>query len=331
MKKFKSALILLLTGLICTTSACMGQSTVSYNMFEGSHWLTSPEANIGSIDETCVYSVVFEANVPEDENENFLTAENFVGSLTTRLAKSEYNGKECYKFETDFSLSGTCYYDDKEHSFTDKASSEVYLLGLNDKFSPLYSKKYNLSTAPIVSSNLTEAKFAVMEYQTETVYDLENKKATVKFEGLDKSSEGYKLPNSEREYENYAGSNFFDNESLLFVPRAAGFSDQGFSGSFTTIDAMSEKILKMYLSVSSTNPTSDVVLTGANLNGIVGDYTLPTYNAQISINDTFSGSAIQLFYAVDTTTHHRRLLQYKKELAYSAGYLVYTLTSVTVK
>ena len=328
MKKLKSLLVLLLTALTCLSSACLGQDTVATNLFAGSYWSSETSADLAPVNETCVYNVTFEKI---EDGEDLLTALSFEGTLTTIFTKTAYEGTPCYKFETIFSATGQySYKGTTSEVFTDSATSVVYFLGLNEKFSPLYSEKYNFSTAPIVSASTNEVKFVTMEYQTKTVYDAESKKATATFTGLDGSTEGYKLQDSEKVYENYTKSSpIIDNESLFVIPRAAGLSDKGFSSSFYSLDVISQKIHPMRLTVNSTNPTGEIDLGEIKVNGLKTNLKLPVYNAQIAINEEFSGSAIELFYAVNTDQHFRRLLKIKKELAYSAGYIVYTLSSVS--
>ena len=83
--------------------------------------------------------------------------------------------------------------------------------------------------------------------------------------------------------------------------------------------------------INSTNPPSDIDLSELKINNLPETKKLSVYNVQLAINDEFSGSAIELFYAVNTDKDFRRLIKIKKELAYSAGYITYTLASVTTK
>ena len=336
MKKIKIVLATLLASLTLFSSACLGGSdSVSYEIFQGSHWLKSAEATgVEQVNETCTYAVVFEANVPEDKNAHFLTATLTEGSLVTTLTKDAYEGTACYKFTTSLVVKGTYFYNDMQATIDDEITSEAYFLGINNKLVPLYSKKYNRTTVPVISSLISNPKFGTMEYQTTTVYNLEDKTATVTVTALDASSEGFKVNNSTKTYSNVTSNVFFDNETLLFAPRAAGLSDKGFSSSFYTIDAVSQKVLNIKMTVSSSNPTSEIefakngVEGGAVLDGITIQ-KLPVYNLQLAINDTFSGSALELFFATDTKNHYRRLVQYKQQLAYSAGTFVFTLANAS--
>ncbi|MBR4420865.1 MAG: hypothetical protein IKT32_08285, partial [Clostridia bacterium] len=312
-----------------------GSDSVSYEIFQGSHWLKSAEATgVEQVNETCTYAVVFEANVPEDKNAHFLTATLTEGSLVTTLTKDAYEGTACYKFTTSLVVKGTYFYNDMQATIDDEITSEAYFLGINNKLVPLYSTKYNRTTVPVISSLISNPKFGTMEYQTTTVYNLEDKTATVTVTALDASSEGFKVNNSTKTYSNVTSNVFFDNETLLFAPRAAGLSDKGFSSSFYTIDAVSQKVLNIKMTVSSSNPTSEIefakngVEGGAVLDGITIQ-KLPVYNLQLAINDTFSGSALELFFATDTKNHYRRLVQYKQQLAYSAGTFVFTLANAS--
>lgn len=332
MKIFKRLALTLTALTLCFSSACLGsQPTVNSNLVAGSYWLKNSEVNgIGTINETCVYNLSFEPNIPEDKEEAFLTCNDMNGTLTTVLTNSTYEGVACYKFTTELKNSGTYYYKAQSATFNDRITSEVYFLGLGDSFTPLYSKKYLLSTAPVIVPSSDEAIFAVMEYTMESIYDRENKSATVKVTAGEASTEDFKPNDSERLYENYDKSGlYFDNESLLFIPRAADFADNGFSNSFYTIDGIVAKRQKLALTVNSSAPTSSIKLPTYTYNDVsYGETEISVYNANISIVDTFSGSTIQLYYATKTE-HHRRLVQMKNQLAYSVGTIVYTLSSVS--
>lgn len=336
MKFLKSiSTVALALTLLLSAGCSANQPVVKSNLFAGSHWLKSTEVGgVGQVDETCVYDITFKANTPTENSETteFLSASDFSGTLTTKLTKASYNEQECYKFTTEMSVTGTYHYKDQSAIITDYACSEVYFLGLTSSLAPLYSKKYTCNTSPLISSILNTAQFITMEYTVESVYDLTEKTATVTLIGGDKSTEGYKYSESQKVYENYAKSgSFFDNESLLFIPRAADFAEGGFSQVFYTIDAPAEKIHKMLLSVNSNAPTSEVELEKFISGGIEHSQKFPVYNATISISNTFSGSDIDLYYATDVANHQRRLIKMETQLPYTCGTLVYTLKEVSYK
>ena len=114
MKKIKIVLATVLASLTLFSSACLGGGeSVSYEIFQGSHWLKSAEATgVEQVNEICTYNVVFEANLPKDENAHFLTANLTEGSLVTTLTKDSYEGTACYKFTTALVVKGSYFYND---------------------------------------------------------------------------------------------------------------------------------------------------------------------------------------------------------------------------
>ncbi len=339
MKFFKSTLIFILTLTTLFSSACFGngQPAVSTNLVHKSNWLKSfDETGVSDVLEECVYEISFEPSIPEDTSANYLTA-NISGSLTTRLEKSAYENTPCYKFSTALELNGEYIYtEDTKATVSDKAISTVYFLGIADNLTPLYSEKYLLSTVPSIATSLGgNAYFGTMEYTLKTTYNREDGCAIIDLTCGEKATEGLQVPNKEGvKIEDYAKEGiFFDNESLFFIPRASDLGENGFSSYFYTLSALDNKIQKMYLSLDSTNPTSTVKLQKFTVpTGQTPDETeLTVYNVKLSIANTFSGSSIELYYAVDQATYRRILVKIKSQLAFSAGNLVYTLKSFTHK
>lgn len=330
--KFLKRILLLGLALATTfTTACFGNNTpINSNLFAGSYWLKSIDAGgIENVSETCVYDIDFKPDVSEEEK-NFLTYEKTgENTLTTVLTKSVYEGTPCYKFTTKSVTNGTYYYGEQKQIVNDLATSEVYFLGLNGKLAPLYSKKYVLSTIPLISPLTDSNKFEIMEYSLESKYDVKNSSVTVTVKGGDKSTQNYKVNDSVKVYDDYDKSGaFFDNESLMFIPRAADLSENGFSGFFYTIDALAKKVQKMHLSVTATSATGEVILPKYTQAGVTTEKKLPAFNVSLSISSTFSGSTIKLYYATDSNANwYRRLLKIEKEIAFGAGTMVYTLTS----
>lgn len=339
MKFFKSALIFILTLTTLFSSACFGngQPAVSTNLVHKSNWLKNlDETGVSDVLEECVYEISFEPIVPEDTSNNYLTAD-ISGTLTTRLEKSSYQGTTCYKFSTSLSITGEYVYTtDVRATVNDVATSAVYFLGIADNLTPLYSEKYLLSTVPSIATSLGgNASFGTMEYTLKTTYNREEGCAIIDLTCGEKATEGFKVPNKEGvKIEDYAKEGiFFDNESLLFIPRASDLGENGFSSYFYTLSALDNKIQKMYLSLDSTNPTSTVKLQKFTVpTGQTPDETeLTVYNVKLSIANTFSGSSIDLYYTVDQATYRRILVKMQSQLAFSAGNLVYTLKSFTHK
>jgi hypothetical protein len=300
-----------------------------------SNWLPNADASaVSEVYEKNVYDITFQSTIPEDTTKNYLTA-NLDGALTTILEKSSYNGEACYKFSTELKLEGEYIYTaSKKATVNDVVTSESYFLGLSDKLAPLYSKKSVLSTVPAISDMIVDgAVFGTMNYTVETIYNRESKEAHVIVINGENATDGFKVNNSDEVIKDYSSEGtFFDNESLMFIPRAADLSEgSGFSAYFYTLNALENKTQKMYLSLNSSNPTSTVEIPEfVNDAGPVSNKKFTVYNVGLSISNTFSGSAIELYYSTEPNSY-RQLIKMSTQLAYSSGKLVYTLKSSTRK
>lgn len=337
MKLLKSSLIIILSLLTIFSTACFGsgQPATGSNLVFKSNWLKNiDETGVGEVLEECVYEIKFEPIVPEDTSDNYLTAD-LSGTLTTRLEKSSYQGTTCYKFSTSLSITGEYVYTaDNKATVNDVETTTVYFLGIADNLTPLYSEKYLLSTVPSIATSLGgSASFGIMEYTLRTTYNREEGSAIIDLTCGEKATEGLQVPNKEGvKIEDYAKEGtFFDNESLLFIPRAAELGENGFASYFYTLSALDNKIQKMYLSLDSTNPTSTVKVQNfkAHTGHEVAEKEFTVYNVKLSIANTFAGSSIELFYSTNQATDRRALVKMKTQLAFSAGNLVYTLKSIS--
>ncbi len=324
MKVFKKISALFICFALLFASACNTSDPIVSNMFASQYWLSNTEAEIGEINETSVYTLSFvEAEVEEGETK--LTS-TLSGTFTTNIQNSTYKGQSCYKFTTSLSSSGNYSYGDKTVDFNDTITSTVYFLGISAKFFPLYSEKTVKTTAP---TKISGFDFVSLEYSVTTTYNKEEKSAFVKVTSNAAEDAPYKVAESEKTYTklNKNGA-YFDNESLIFIPRASDLLS-GFSASFNTIDAPSQEFHNMHLAVSSTAPTSEIKLDDYTIDNVKAPQTFNCYNATISINSTFSGLPLKLYYSADAKTHGKRLVKMETELGYSLGKIVYTLQSIT--
>ena len=135
---------------------------------------------------------------------------------------------------------------------------------------------------------------------------------------------------------NYNSGAFIDNNLLAFLPRAFDLKDS-FYQEFTTIDVPTHNVKKMFYTVSETssavsvhvfeNLTYNYTINGEQQTIESGFNTHRLYSA---INDTFSGAPIELYYAVDTSTHRHRLIKSYTALNDNMGFIEYTIKSVNV-
>ena len=337
MKIFKTAIVSLLAITTLFSTACFGsQSTaVNTNLVAKSNWLQNQDASsVGEVYERNVYDVAFQSTIPEDSTKAYLTA-NLSGSLITVLEKSSYNGEACYKFSTELKVEGEYIYTaSKKATVNDVVTSEAYFLGLSDKLAPLYSKKSLHSTVPAISDAIIDgAVFGTMEYTVETTYNRESKEAHVVVTCGENASDNFKVNNSDEIIKDYSSSGtFFDNECFMFIPRAADLNEKnGFSAYFNTISTLENKMQKMYLSLNSSNPTSTIEIADFVTDaGTIANKKFTVFNVTLSISNTFSGSAIELFYSTEPNSY-RTLVRMSTQIAYSSGKLVYTLKSTSRK
>ena len=325
MKIFKKLSAIFICFALLFSSACNTSEPIVSNMFASQYWLTNTETDIGEINETSVYTISFvESEAEEGETQLKSTLS---GTLTTNIQNTTYENQKCYKFTTSLSTSGTYTYGDKSVDFNDTITSTVYFLGISAKFFPLYSEKSVNTLSPTKVSNF---EFVTLSYKVSTTYNKEENSALVKVVSTAPEDASYKVTEGERTYNKLTkNSAFLDNESLIFIPRASDLL-AGFSSSFNTIDALSQRVHSMNLAVSSSAPTSEITLKGGySIDGQPVNPTFTCYNATISIADTFSGSPLKLYYSSDAKTHGKRLVKMESDLAYSLGKIVYELKSVT--
>jgi hypothetical protein len=324
MKILKKLSALFICFALLFSSACSTGETVVSNMFASQYWLSNTETDVGEINETSVYTVSF-VEAEADDGKTQLKS-TLSGTLTTNIQTATYENQKCYKFTTNLTASGTYTYGDQTVEINDSITSTVYFLGISAKFFPLYSEKSVNVTSPIKNSSV---EFIPVAYSVTTKYDKSANSATVKVVSNLPEDAKYKIADSERVYEKITkGAPYLDNESLIFIPRASDLKE-GFSASFRTIDALSQKVHNMNLAVSSTSATVEIKLDSYTVDGVPVNPTFNCYSANISISGTFSGTAIKAYYSADAKTHGKRLVKMENELAYSLGKIVYTLQSVT--
>ena len=140
---------------------------------------------------------------------------------------------------------------------------------------------------------------------------------------------------TEKTFKNYSNGAYIDNNLLTLLPRAFNLSD-GFHQTFKTIDVPSNANRDMVYAVSNTTDTISQYKLGVKydyvLNGSPVSYgdTIDAVRLLTAINDTFSGSSIESYYAIDTATHRHRMIKSYSVINDDIGYMEYTLKSATV-
>jgi len=323
-KRFLFLLIAAVSAFLC---ACTGQ-TVTYELFEGSYWLNSPEETSipDKFSETCVYDVVFRQGSNSALTASFTDESN----LTTTLSTEDIDGKKYYRFETSLTVKGEYNYNGKSVPVNDSVSSVCWFSGLNEKFYPLKSTK------SVASLGLTGSEKQVSFYYTSYNQTIEytGNKATVKVTPGKEMPEELKseelkvsdspVSSTERVYDKIK-SPYIDNELAFFFTRAAKLTE-GFNATYTSIDALSQKNHSMRVSVAQEKSKSEIKIANfAFAGGNPSERKFVCYKASIAINESFSGSPLVLYLA--GTNDNNMLVSAETSLPYSIGTLVYTIRS----
>lgn len=327
MKKINKSTFACILAALCVLGGCTSSSSGSYTVLSGQYWLGEAYSNsVGQVDETCEYAITFSSE------EDGVQAELSYGVLTTRLKTDG----DYYMFTTESKIQGKFIYEGEEHAIDDYTRSQCVFYGPDNKLFPVSSSKEILSTTPMQYDGKFD--FYRMAYTVHSLYDLQTASATVTVSNTELPADDeyklnnkyYNFENSLTTYENLTSQNFFDNELLMFFPRACKF-EEGFSVYFSTIDANAKKIQQMTLSVDSSAPTKEISLTDYKYNGISSNKkNFQCFNVSMSIRSQFSGSAIKLCYSGNeqNNENRHRLVEMKTDLPYSAGTYTYTLKSV---
>ncbi len=132
-------------------------------------------------------------------------------------------------------------------------------------------------------------------------------------------------------FDKYNESAFVDNDLMLLYGRLFNI-DASFSQSFKTIDVLSRKTHDMAYRAGISGEKLDVKsLDNYALNGVQPtDAKVNCVRIGISINDTFSGSSIEAYYATDHQTHRHRLIETYTRITGDIGYLKFSLKSASV-
>ena len=345
--KFLSAAMALLFLLMFA-----GCSSTPAASFDGSYFLDGYGKNgVSEVTETCNYTVSFKQSATKSDIAYSIDGSN--SSYTTTLEKSTYgtDNTACYKLTTELSVKGSYVLKDgKTVDTQDEILTEVYFLGLNMKFRPLYSYRKSTVYSPVLKDN--EYSVRKYAYTLETVYSDEkdgSAKATLKAEDFAENDYSLPLENgvNEKEYKNVFKTTYFDNETAIFLPRAIKNASDC-SLAYDSLDVLSGTVRKMIVmgrqangtasSSSSSSSSSSasaakavVKLTNYRCDSL--SYTDKDFDCDVftfRLNETVSSIAATCYYATvdgNDGNQFRRMLKAEYDAYYGLGTLTLTINS----
>lgn len=322
MKKL-TALILTLISACLILTGCGNQSL----KLDEKYWQSSLTGQL-PVDETSVYNVTVVNRTPSDSTEIKNDSIRLVvdeGKLVTHFVTDDTVA--AYKLTSSLTIKGKYVVGDAEYEFEDATTSTTYLKKFEEKLKPVYTEKYvNNTTVVENSSGLVIAPF---EYEYTINY---GSSAVVNFNVIDDKYNALALHKGETSYSNYSEGAFVENEAILFIPRTFNITES-YSQNFTTLDVISRKIQKCVYSSISGNSSSGVttfVLPSFTHNGVAEtNKSISTAKLYLKLNDTYSGSPIEAYYATDHLEMRHNLVKYYTALNCNLGYLEYSLIEVT--
>ena len=324
----KLSMFFLILAATATFAGC-SQQTVSVSIFGGSYFLSDyTNLSVGNINETTTYSLTFS---PAENAPVTFALEN--GSYKTHVYVSEYDGKKCYRVDTELYVKGKYVIDSVETPVDDVITTTAYVCGIEDSLRPLRSER----NVKAHSLRFEDKKYEIdyYEYSLSTVYG--DSDAIVTFTPNETASTGkYSLEAGETEYKKVFAKTYFDNETILFAIRALKLST-GFSTTFSSIDALSKANRTLKLAAAGSSSATSSANTEA-YNTLNVSYTnngekitsVNVFKLNLAVNGTYSGSNQVLYYSDPSNEKQgQRLIKMETSFMYNVGTLTYSISSVT--
>ena len=351
MKKLTTILALLLASMFLLTG-CISTSI----KYDGEYWNSTP-ATFQSIEETIVYDVTTTTKTLSSDTEVknqylrlIIDEGTYTVTLKGALAKVNY-----YELTTELRIKGKYEYGPENSEDVVSIPVDDYLKTTTkfesraNNFKPIYSSRttYNEETQ---TKHFNTSMFSYMEgfieshlsYDYSIEYDGKNAKSIMTQSQLRIDEETNEITGEDKiedtfNYNNYDGGAYIDNNLITFLPRAFNLEDS-FYQEFTTIDVPTHSVKKMLYTVSeSSNAVSQFTFDNLTYDYKIKDVPqtvesgFTAYLLYAAIDNTFSGTPIELYYATDASFHRHRLIKSYTALNDSMGYLEYTIKSVSLK
>ena len=323
----KKTLTLIITTvfLLLNMASCGLPSTINY---EGKYWYADATAS-SNIYEQITYDVKVVSRTESNSNEvknEFVSLVLDSGSFVTTLSKDGDN----YLYETSLNVSGNYVYGNEKHPLNDDLQSKA-VFSVNG-FNPVYSEKKSNSTTTLA---LLNNAYTLINYSYDYKVEYKGNNAQTTYTSKIANDPAKTITNT---YKNYTDNAYIDNELVTFMPRAINFNNkETYSLAFTTIDVLTQKLHDMTYTTATNNSKIDVKNFTFTYDNVINDekvtYTenkIQVIKVLLMINDTFSGSTIELYYAMDHQTHRHRLIKAYTPLNDQMGYMEYTIKSAVL-
>ncbi len=330
MKKFLTSLLIVVISIYALT----GCGAIKSMGYKAQYW----HANVATTDflalnEQVEYDVKVVNTRPNNSTEvsnQYLKMEVNNGKYITKLIMDrDENGEPYYLYETELDLEGKYIVGEEEYPFDNKVTSSTKFKNIISEFKPITSSKQSTKTT---TATLINQNYVIYDFTYNYTINYGEKDATSRFE-LNTLGEKETVPVVKNStFKKYNSTPYVDNELLLLLPRAYSY-DAGVLAEFSTIDVVTnQKYNMMYNGNNSSNRGPDIKKFNLSykLNGEeVGGNEFETARMSIGISDTFAGSIIEAYYAVDHNVHRHRMVKCYTALNDSLGYLEYTISSAT--
>ncbi len=249
------------------------------------------------------------------------------GKYTTTLTTTTHEGEKRHIYTTTLTVSGAYIKGEETFPFTDETTTETVMRGINS-----YSLFPEKSTRRIQQHSVypkeDNSGFTIREhdYEVITTYDYDKKKAEVSFHAKNPQTDSYDLPvkgiPENSTYGKLKTGSFFDNDAMTFVFRAFPL-DPGFTASFTTLDTVNAKKVKMFVSADK-----EITSRTYKINGEDTALDVMKLSARMDAGAS-SGKPFTLYYApMQGQTERNILTELTTTLPYGMGTLTYSLISL---
>ena len=311
-KRVTLALCALLFSALCFTGCSGGETGISL----GSTWVESQ-------------AKTYEYNLTHTPDKSicgygFTLTE---GKYTTTLATTTHEGEKRYIYTTVLTVSGAYIKGEERFPFTDVTTTETVMRGINS-----YSLFPEKSTRKIFQHSVypkeDNSGFTIREHDYEVItdYNYAKKKADVSFYAKNPQTGNYDLPVTgipeTRTYGKLKANSFFDNDAMTFVFRAFPL-EPGFTASFTTLDTVNAKKVKMFVSADK-----EITSRSYKINGEDTALDVIKLSARMDAGAS-SGKPFILYYApMEGKTERNILTELTTTLPYGMGPLTYSLINL---
>lgn len=328
MKKIFTLFLIAITTMFALT-AC-GVQSLGYN---AQYWHENmATVSYRPFSETIEYEVKVVNKTPSNATEisnKDIKMEITSGKYITILTMLEgEDGVPYYSYETELLIEGKYLFKEEVKEFKNDVKTKTLFKTIVNDFMPISSTKSSNNTTTIMGATNGYAVFD-FNYSYEVNYGEKDATTTYSLKTIGEKESDPIVKNNT--FKKYTDNAYVDSELLLLLPRAFNY-DKSFMKSFSTIDVVTQKMQKMrYYAGTEKTEVPDIKSFNINylLNGTeVGGEDLKAAKVQVLIDDTFSGSPMEAYYATDHPTHRHRMVKCYTALNDSLGYLEYTIKAV---